>query len=78
MTYRLFEAADYLRPYPAFADCDDHDTLRQWAVKKNNWQGPRARAVIVSDDGRFGTCPEMALTRRSAPSARIPTHRWSG
>jgi hypothetical protein len=27
--------------------------LRQWAVEKNNWQGPRARAVIVSDDGRF-------------------------
>jgi hypothetical protein len=52
MSYRLYEAADYLRPYPAYADCDDFDALRLWAVKNNDWQGMRARAVIVSDDGR--------------------------
>lgn len=53
MIYRLYESTDFLRPYPAYADCEDFDTLRRWAVKNNQWQGPRSRAVIVSDDHRF-------------------------
>ena len=38
---------------PAFADSDDFDALRSWAVDNNNWKGVRTAALIVSDEGRF-------------------------
>ena len=53
MKYRLFESAAYLGLHPAFADSDDFDALRLWAVDHNDWKGIRTVAVIVSDDGRF-------------------------
>lgn len=43
-------------------------------MKKNNWQGPRARAVIVSDDGRFwyvsrdGVDEEVGAERKNSYS----------
>jgi len=51
MKYRLFESAAYLG-VPAFADSDDFDALRLWAVEHNDWKGIRTVAVIVSDDER--------------------------
>ena len=72
MTYRLYEAVPYLRPYAAFADCTDFETLRLWAVKNNEWKGQRANAVIVSDEGRFwyvarnGSCREVSSVRGRA------------
>jgi hypothetical protein len=53
MKYRLFESAAYLGLHPAFADSDDFDALRLWAVHHNNWKGVHTVAVIVSDDERF-------------------------
>jgi hypothetical protein len=53
MTYRLYESAAYLGVHPAFADSDDFDALRLWAVDHNYWKGIRTVAVIVSDEERF-------------------------
>jgi hypothetical protein len=52
-SYRLFESAGFLAPYPAFADSDDFDALRLWAVDHNDWKGVRTAAMVASDDGRF-------------------------
>lgn len=52
MKYRLFESVAYLAA-PAFADSDDFDALRLWAVDNNDWKGIRTVAVVVSDDERF-------------------------
>ena len=42
-----------LRTRVAFADSDDFDALRLWAVGHNAWKDKRSAALIVSDDGRF-------------------------
>jgi Domain of unknown function (DUF3883) len=51
--YRLFESNGFLAAYPAFADSDDFDALRAWAVDHNEWKGKSTVALIVSDEGRF-------------------------
>jgi hypothetical protein len=72
VSYRLYECADYLRPYPAFADCPDFDRLRRWAVESNDWKGQRARAVIVSDEGRF-----WYVDRRGVPEEVSAVRGWA-
>jgi hypothetical protein len=46
-TYRLFESVGFLHPYAAFADSDDFDALRVWAVNHNEWKGKSTVAIIV-------------------------------
>jgi hypothetical protein len=53
MKYRLFESAAYLGLHPAFADSDDFDVLRLWAVDHNDWKSIRTVAVIVSEEERY-------------------------
>jgi hypothetical protein len=53
MKYRLFESAAYLGLHPAFADSDDFDALRLWAIDHNDWKGTHTVAVIVSDNESF-------------------------
>lgn len=40
-------------PHPPFAESQDFDALRLWAVDHNDWKGIRTAAVIASDEGRF-------------------------
>ena len=51
--YRLFESTGYLYPdpFPAFADSDDFDTLRAWALDHNEWKDIRSGALIVCRRG---------------------------
>lgn len=53
MKYRLYESSGFVATCPAFAESDDFDALRLWAVKNNAWKGIRQAAVIASDEGRF-------------------------
>jgi hypothetical protein len=53
MKYRLHESSGFVATCPAFADSDDFDALRLWAVEHNDWKGMRPGAVIASDSGRF-------------------------
>jgi len=53
MKYRLYESSGYVSTAPAFAESENFDALRLWAVKHNEWKGIRQAAVIASDSGRF-------------------------
>lgn len=53
MKYRLYESSGFVADCPAFADSNDFDALRLWAINHNDWKGARQGAVIASDDGRF-------------------------
>jgi hypothetical protein len=53
MKYRLYESSGFVAACPAFAESDDFDALRLWAVDHNDWKGTRQGAVIASDSGRF-------------------------
>ncbi len=70
--YRLFESTGYLYPdpFPAFADSDDFDALRTWAVHHNEWKGTRTVAFIVSDEGRFW---KVHRDGRAVPISNVPT-----
>jgi hypothetical protein len=63
MTYRLYESAGYLGPFPALADSSDFDTLRIWAVTHNEWKGPKMAAVIVADDNRVWYLSRSGIVR---------------
>ncbi|BBY41331.1 hypothetical protein MMAN_54650 [Mycobacterium mantenii] len=72
MHYRLYESAGFLGSHPAFADSDDFDALRLWAVKHNDWKGVRTAAVIVSDAGRVWYVSRSGKARE-ASDERSPT-----
>ena len=36
MGYRLYESAGYVAPHPPFAESQDFDALRVWAVDHND------------------------------------------
>jgi serine/threonine protein kinase len=71
--YRLFESAGFLYPdpFPAFADSDDFDALRQWAIDHNDWKGTGTAALIVSDEGRFW---EIHRDGSAEPIRDVPTN----
>lgn len=68
MTYRLYEDHGAVATCPAFAESDDFDALRLWAVTNNDWKGTRKVAVIASDEGRFW------LIRRDGSVLREVSH----
>lgn len=72
MHYRLYESAGFLGSHPAFADSDDFDALRLWAVKYNDWKGVRTAAVIVSDAGRVWYVSRSGKARE-ASHVRAPS-----
>jgi hypothetical protein len=53
MEYRLYESSGFVADCPAYAESDDFDALRWWAVENNPWKGVRQGAVIGSASGRF-------------------------
>ena len=55
MKYQLYESSGFVGTCPAFAESDDFDALRLWAIDHNDWKGKSQGAVIASDAGRSGT-----------------------
>jgi hypothetical protein len=82
LKYRLFESVGFVGPYPAFADSDDFDALRVWAVHGNDWKGERTAAIVVSDEGSFwkvfpdGSFEPINASQAEAYASRL-AGRWS-
>jgi hypothetical protein len=53
MEFRLYESSGFVADCPPFAESDDFDALRLWAVDNNDWKGIRQAAVIASAAGKF-------------------------
>ncbi len=83
MDYRLYESAGFLGSHSAFADSDDFDALRLWAVKYNaTGRAYREGATAQRERERLQRVDEGATRARSArerpPDGRTPNSgaRW--
>ena len=77
MKYRLYEDHGFVAPCPAFAESDDFDALRLWAVEHNDWKGTKKVAVISSDSGRFWLIRRDGSVLREVSNVRGRTGRRS-